>query len=179
MNNNLQQLERELSNIQNTPVEYHVNLAQEIPLDLLRNGEFSLMDIDTSTDHGKALYDAAQEFMSLSDQATNAASQVQSLSNQLRQLYSQLINLPFEDLEKALGRIEKQMSTISSFMQTASSDAGVRRLEETLSGLFGKQADSMINTTGKLWQIQNRLLEESMLKQQDLAVENAKTYYDS
>ena len=154
MNNNLRQLERALSTVQETPVEYHVRLADYFDLNRLRNGDYNLQEIDTSTSQGQALYDAAQSFINMSDNATNAASQIQQLSNQLRQLYSDMINLPFEDLEKALGKLEMKMQTINSFMSATTGGAAIAALSRRLTQMFGKEtAQAMINTNGKTYEV--------------------------
>ena len=57
--------------------ERHISLANEINLDDLISGKYSIEEIDTSDAHGQALYDAAQEFMNFNGKAESAADQVQ------------------------------------------------------------------------------------------------------
>ena len=73
-----------------------------------------------------------------------------------------MINLPFEDLEKAIGKLEDQMSTINSFMSASSQGKStIKTLYRQLSKLFGKDtAKTLIDTSGKTYEIQNRELEK-------------------
>ena len=177
----LNNLEHQLKVVQSTQLEYTVSLIDAgIDLDELRNGAYRLDQIDTSTDYGKALYEAAQQYLQLTDNAQNAADQIQTLSNQLRSLYSDMIQLPFEDLEKAISKLENTMSTISSFITTMDSRSGIQQLEQLLTGTFGQsKTREIIGNYTRTFDALNYQIDQNLQKQHELLNQNDRAYEET
>ena len=148
----------------------YVQLNQEIPLDDLIYGKFSLEEIDTSTAKGQAIYEAAQHFMDMMGKAQAANDQVAQLSNSLGDLYSQLIQLPFDELDKSITKLERTMSSLSSIMNaSASGESGIAKLNTVLSQIFGSNvAKNLIKPLANYYQTLNNQIDDnlSLMKQE-------------
>lgn len=153
-------------------IENHLDLSNYMNLEDLRNGLIDIRTLDTSTEEGQAVYDAAQQFLNLMSSAESASQSVQSLANSLIDLYQQIVNLPLEDLEKAITKLDRAMQTLSSFSSaSASGEAGMRALSKMLRQTFGKsEAKELFQQVGTAYNTQNQQIKENIeLKKQETA----------
>lgn len=82
----------------------------------VRNGEWSIEDMDTSTKEGKALAEAVQKYQEYYEKFEDCNDAIQGLYNTQLDLYNDLCNIP---LDEAAKKVEKFTNAITNLSATA------------------------------------------------------------
>ena len=82
----------------------------------VRNGEWSIEDMDTSTKEGKALAEAIQSYQEYYEKFEDCNDAIQGLYNTQLDIYKDLCNIPLDDAAK---KVEKFTNAITNFSAAA------------------------------------------------------------
>ncbi len=82
----------------------------------VRNGEWSIEDMDTSTKEGKALAEAIQSYQEYYEKFEDCNDAIQGLYNTQLDIYKDLCNIPLDDAAK---KVEKFTNAITNLSATA------------------------------------------------------------
>lgn len=72
---------------------------------LVQSGAYRIEDMDTSTDEGKALAEAIEQYQSWYEKAQDCKQAVTDLRNEQQKLFEQWVNMPTEAAEKKIDRL--------------------------------------------------------------------------
>lgn len=89
---------------------------------LIEEGRYTLDDIDTSTESGKAHYDKVQKYMNYYDEYTKCIDAVRELRNEQVELYAQWAAIPTEEAEKKIDKLTQSyngLAAIQARLETA------------------------------------------------------------
>lgn len=89
---------------------------------LIEEGRYTLDDIDTSTESGKAHYDKVQKYMNYYDEYTKCIDAVRELRNEQVELYTQWAAIPTEEAEKKIDKLTQSyngLAAIQARLETA------------------------------------------------------------
>lgn len=89
---------------------------------LIEEGRYSIDDIDTSTESGKAHYDKVQKYMNYYDEYTKCIDAVRELRNEQVELYAQWAAIPTEEAEKKIDKLTQSyngLAAIQARLETA------------------------------------------------------------
>lgn len=89
---------------------------------LIEEGRYTLDDIDTSTESGKAHYDKVQKYMNYYDEYTKCIDAVRGLRNEQVELYAQWAAIPTEEAEKKIDKLTQSyngLAAIQARLETA------------------------------------------------------------
>lgn len=89
---------------------------------LIEEGRYTLDDIDTSTESGKAHYDKVQKYMNYYDEYTKCIDAVRELRTEQVELYAQWAAIPTEEAEKKIDKLTQSyngLAAIQARLETA------------------------------------------------------------
>lgn len=89
---------------------------------LIEEGRYSIDDIDTSTESGKAHYDKVQKYMNYYDEYTKCIDAVRELRTEQVELYAQWAAIPTEEAEKKIDKLTQSyngLAAIQARLETA------------------------------------------------------------
>lgn len=89
---------------------------------LIEEGRYTLDDIDTSTESGKAHYDKVQKYMNYYDEYTKCIDAVRELRNEQVELFAQWAAIPTEEAEKKIDKLTQSyngLAAIQARLETA------------------------------------------------------------
>lgn len=89
---------------------------------LIEEGRYSIDDIDTSTESGKAHYDKVQKYMNYYDEYTKCIDAVRELRTEQVGLYAQWAAIPTEEAEKKIDKLTQSyngLAAIQARLETA------------------------------------------------------------
>ena len=86
--------------------------------ELVKNGQWNIEDMDTSTDYNKNLADAIQKYQDYIESATDCKQTIQELKNEQMELWEEIINIPIEEAESKIDRLEKKLKGLESASST-------------------------------------------------------------
>lgn len=89
---------------------------------LIEEGRYTLDDINTSTESGKAHYDKVQKYMNYYDEYTKCIDAVRELRNEQVELYAQWAAIPTEEAEKKIDKLTQSyngLAAIQARLETA------------------------------------------------------------
>lgn len=124
--------------------------------DLVKNGQWNIEDMDTSTDYNKNLADAIQKYQDYIESATDCKQTIQELKNEQMELWEEIINIPIEEAESKIDRLEKKIkelqgasstiadggSSISRYAYQIEADTGLKSARKKLENANKKKADA-------------------------------------
>lgn len=127
--------------------EGYMNAANGVGLDeswkqKVRDGDYSIDTIDTSTDEGKKLQENIDKYKKYYEAALNCKDAVSQLRREQQELYTQWANVPIEAYEKKLERLGNDMDVL---------DAKVQARTNTNTGYLLKrvQTEEKVNLSSK------------------------------
>ena len=102
--------------------EGYMNAANGVALDeswkqKVRDGDYSIDTIDTSTDEGKKLQENIDKYKKYYEAAINCKDAVAQLRREQQELYTQWANVPIEAYEKKLERLGNDMDVLDAKVQ--------------------------------------------------------------
>lgn len=102
--------------------EGYMNAANGVGLDeswkqKVRDGDYSIDTIDTSTDEGKKLQENIDKYKKYYEAAINCKDAVAQLRREQQELYTQWANVPIEAYEKKLERLGNDMDMLDAKVQ--------------------------------------------------------------
>ncbi|WP_394923566.1 hypothetical protein [uncultured Robinsoniella sp.] len=102
--------------------EGYMNAANGVALDeswkqKVRDGDYSIDTIDTSTDEGKKLQENIDKYKKYYEAALNCKDAVSQLRREQQELYTQWANVPIEAYEKKLERLGNDMDVLDAKVQ--------------------------------------------------------------
>ena len=102
--------------------EGYMNAANGVGLDeswkqKVRDGDYSIDTIDTSTDEGKKLQENIDKYKKYYEAAINCKDAVAQLRREQQELYTQWANVPIEAYEKKLERLGNDMDLLDAKVQ--------------------------------------------------------------
>lgn len=105
--------------------EGYMNAANGVALDeswkqKVRDGDYSIDTIDTSTDEGKKLQENIDKYKKYYEAAINCKDAVAQLRREQQELYTQWANVPIEAYEKKLERLGNDMDVLDAKVQARS-----------------------------------------------------------
>lgn len=105
--------------------EGYMNAANGVGLDeswkqKVRDGDYSIDTIDTSTDEGKKLQENIDKYKKYYEAALNCKDAVSQLRREQQELYTQWANVPIEAYEKKLERLGNDMDVLDAKVQARS-----------------------------------------------------------
>ena len=105
--------------------EGYMNAANGVALDeswkqKVRDGDYSIDTIDTSTDEGKKLQENIDKYKKYYEAALNCKDAVSQLRREQQELYTQWANVPIEAYEKKLERLGNDMDVLDAKVQARS-----------------------------------------------------------
>lgn len=105
--------------------EGYMNAANGVGLDeswkqKVRDGDYSIDTIDTSTDEGKKLQENIDKYKKYYEAAINCKDAVAQLRREQQELYTQWANVPIEAYEKKLERLGNDMDVLDAKVQARS-----------------------------------------------------------
>ena len=104
--------------------EIQVTIPEEYKK-LVQLGEYKIEDMDTTTDQGKALAEAIDQYQSYYEKAKDCEQAVIDLQNQQMELFDQWTNMPTEIAEKRLERLSKGFTGLEATeARTSAAQAG-------------------------------------------------------
>lgn len=104
--------------------EIQVTIPEEYKK-LVQLGEYKIEDMDTTTDQGKALAEAIDQYQSYYEKAKDCEQAVIDLQNQQMELFDQWTNMPTEIAEKRLERLNKGFTGLEATeARTSAAQAG-------------------------------------------------------
>ena len=104
--------------------EIQVTIPEEYKK-LVQLGEYKIEDMDTTTDQGKALAEAIDQYQSYYGKAKDCEQAVIDLQNQQMELFDQWTNMPTEIAEKRLERLSKGFTGLEATeARTSAAQAG-------------------------------------------------------
>ena len=97
----------------------YYNKATSVGLDwktrkLIEEGKYSIEDIDTSTEAGKAKYDKITEYQKYYDEYTKCIDAVRELRKEQVELYAQWAAMPTEEAEKKIDELTKSYNGLTA-----------------------------------------------------------------
>lgn len=87
----------------------------------VRNGEWSIEDMDTSTKEGKALAEAIQSYQEYYEKFEDCNDAIQGLYNTQLDLYKDLCNIPLDDAAKKVEKFTNAITNLSAAADIAGS----------------------------------------------------------
>ena len=87
---------------------------------LVKNGTFSVEDMDTSTAYGKALAEAVQKYQECYEAAQDCRRAVQDLRTEQYEAFQELMNIPTEEAEKKIDKLERKLKSLTAVQSTSS-----------------------------------------------------------
>ena len=81
---------------------------------LVQKGAYRIEDMDTSTDEGKALAEAIDQYKTYYDKAQDCKQAVVDLRNEQQKLFEQWANMPTETAEQALERLQNGFNGLNA-----------------------------------------------------------------
>lgn len=139
---------------------------------LVKSGKWKIEDMDTSTEQGKALADAIEQYQSYYDSAQECRQAVVDLKNEQLELFEQWANMPTEKAEKKIDKLSKKFNILSSSYDAVSigestaSQLSDMQLEDYSSALLErKTAKSKLNKAKKNTQKAKANLSKKQRKQ--------------
>lgn len=127
--------------------EGYMNAANGVALDeswkqKVRDGDYSIDTIDTSSDEGKKLQENIDKYKKYYEAAINCKDAVAQLRREQQELYTQWANVPIEAYEKKLERLGNDMDVL---------DAKVQARTNTNTGYLLKrvQTEEKVNLSSK------------------------------
>lgn len=123
--------------------------------ELVKNGQWNIEDMDTSTDYNKNLADAIQKYQDYIESATDCKQTIQELKNEQMELWEEIINIPIEEAESKIDRLEKKIkglenasstiadggSSISRYAYQIEVDTGLKSARKKLENANKKKSD--------------------------------------
>lgn len=105
--------------------EGYMNAANGVGLEeswkqKVRDGDYSIDTIDTSTDEGKKLQENIDKYKKYYEAAINCKDAVAQLRREQQELYTQWANVPIEAYEKKLERLGNDMDVLDAKVQARS-----------------------------------------------------------
>lgn len=124
--------------------------------ELVKNGQWNIENMDTSTDYNKNLADAIQKYQDYMESATDCKQTIQELKNEQMELWEEIINIPIEEAESKIDRLEKKLkglesasstiadggSSISRYAYQIESDTGLKSARKKLENANKKKSDA-------------------------------------
>ena len=124
--------------------------------ELVKNGQWNIEDMDTSTDYNKNLADAIQKYQDYIESATDCKQTIQELKNEQMELWEEIINIPIEEAESKIDRLEKKLkglesasstiadggSSISRYAYQIEADTGLKSARKKLENANKKKSDA-------------------------------------
>lgn len=124
--------------------------------ELVKNGQWNIEDMDTSTDYNKNLADAIQKYQDYMESATDCKQTIQELKNEQMELWEEIINIPIEEAESKIERLEKKLkglesasstiadggSSISRYAYQIEADTGLKSARKKLENANKKKSDA-------------------------------------
>lgn len=124
--------------------------------ELVKNGQWNIEDMDTSTDYNKNLADAIQKYQDYIKSATDCKQTIQELKNEQMELWEEIINIPIEEAESKIDRLEKKIkglenasstiadggSSISRYAYQIEADTGLKSARKKLENANKKKSDA-------------------------------------
>ena len=98
---------------------------------LIEEGRYTLDDIDTSTESGKAHYDKVQKYMNYYDEYTKCIEAVRELRNEQVELFAQWAAIPTEEAEKKIDKLTQSyngLAAIQARLETANMGGSAQAL---------------------------------------------------
>lgn len=87
---------------------------------LVKNGTFSVEDMDTSTAYGKALAEAVQKYQEYYEAAQDCRRAVRELRTEQYEAFQELMNIPTEKAEKKIEKLERKLKSLTAVQSTSS-----------------------------------------------------------
>ena len=87
----------------------------------VRNGEWSIEDMDTSTEEGKALAEAIQSYQEYYEKFEDCNDAIQGLYNTQLDIYKDLCNIPLDDAAKKVEKFTNAITNLSAAADIAGS----------------------------------------------------------
>ena len=124
--------------------------------ELVKNGQWNIEDMDTSTDYNKNLADAIQKYQDYIESATDCKQTIQELKNEQMELWEEIINIPIEESESKIDRLEKKIkglenasstiadggSSISRYAYQIEADTGLKSARKKLENANKKKSNA-------------------------------------
>ena len=124
--------------------------------ELVKNGQWNIEDMDTSTDYNKNLADAIQKYQDYIESATDCKQTIQELKNEQMELWEEIINIPIEEAESKIDRLEKKIkglenasstiadggSSISRYAYQIEADTGLKSARKKLENANKKKSNA-------------------------------------
>lgn len=124
--------------------------------ELVKNGQWNIEDMDTSTDYNKNLADAIQKYQDYIESATDCKQTIQELKNEQMELWEEIINIPIEEAESKIDRLEKKIkglenasstiadggSSVSRYAYQIEADTGLKSARKKLENANKKKSDA-------------------------------------
>lgn len=124
--------------------------------ELVKNGQWNIEDMDTSTDYNKNLADAIQKYQDYIKSATDCKQTIQELKNEQMELWEEIINIPIEEAESKIDRLEKKIkglenasstiadggSSVSRYAYQIEADTGLKSARKKLENANKKKSDA-------------------------------------
>ncbi|MGG6555618.1 UNVERIFIED_CONTAM: hypothetical protein MUK63_07010 [Blautia caecimuris] len=135
---------------------------------LIEEGRYTLDDIDTSTESGKAHYDKVQKYMNYYDEYTKCIDAVRELRNEQVELYAQWAAIPTEEAEKKIDKLTQSyngLAAIQARLETAGMGGSaqallMKQLDNTM-----RYANNNKKKTDAEWNKQNNRLSAAQTKE--------------
>lgn len=135
---------------------------------LIEQGRYTLDDIDTSTESGKAHYDKVQKYMNYYDEYTKCIDAVRELRNEQVELYAQWAAIPTEEAEKKIDKLTQSyngLAAIQARLETAGMGGSaqallMKQLDNTM-----RYANNNKKKTDAEWNKQNNRLSAAQTKE--------------
>lgn len=135
---------------------------------LIEEGRYTLDDIDTSTESGKAHYDKVQKYMNYYDEYTKCIDAVRELRNEQVELYAQWAAIPTEEAEKKIDKLTQSyngLAAIQARLETAGMGGSAQALLMTQLDNTMRYANNNKKKTDAEWNKQNNRLSAAQTKE--------------
>lgn len=135
---------------------------------LIEEGRYTLDDIDTSTESGKAHYDKVQKYMNYYDEYTKCIDAVRELRNEQVELYAQWAAIPTEEAEKKIDKLTQSyngLAAIQARLETAGMGGSAQALLMTQLDNTMRYANNNKKKTDAEWNKQKDRLHSIQIKE--------------
>lgn len=124
--------------------DYYKNLVQ--------NGAWFIEDMDTSTEEGKALAEAIQNYQNYYEKAMDCTQAITDLKNTQLELYDQWINIPLDDASDKIEKYTKALNDLNSVSSIASSGASTLSAYKSVTSKQQKEREKAAKRNLKITQ---------------------------